>query len=254
MGNKTFIRSAFIAILVMVSLFSVRAQVTFHDSKHLFVGPKPSSWDLVGPDVNLILGQQWGIEFYENGLNFWRPWPSLYWGNYKIFIGQDGKVGFGLKNTTTTHMVNISGSQIMVGSSVVSSDRALKRNITNLNDSRYGYLDKFYELSGKSYEKQISSADGNADEVSKMVAQGKIKPDDAVAALEELNARNKTVYKHEFGFIAQELRELFPELVQEETDGLLTINYMGVIPLLVEGIKDVKRKIAELENRVEVIK
>jgi len=67
------LKTVLIAVFFSVtSLLSVAAQVSFHDGKHLFVGPKPSHWDLVGPDLNVIVGQQWGIEIYESGFNIWR--------------------------------------------------------------------------------------------------------------------------------------------------------------------------------------
>ncbi|MDR2914415.1 MAG: tail fiber domain-containing protein [Tannerella sp.] len=239
-------------LLAAVSLISVKAQISFNNGKHLLISSKPNEWQSAGSDLNTIVGQQWGIENYENGLNFWRLWPNSNWGNYKIFIGEDGKVGLGGVKNTTNHKVNVNGSQIMVWNIIISSDKTLKRNITNLNDSRYGYLEKFDKLSGKLYDKQIAYPDGNVGIVAEMVAQGKVKRENATEVLAELNERNKAAYIHEFGFLAQELRELYPELVQEEADGLLSVNYIGIIPLLVEAIKDVKRKIIELENSIEL--
>ena len=39
------------------------------------------------------------------------------------------------------------------------------------------------------------------------------------------------------GILAQELQKLFPELVKEGKDGMLSVNYSGLIPVLVESIK-----------------
>jgi hypothetical protein len=60
------------------------------------------------------------------------------------------------------------------------------------------------------------------------------------------------------GLIAQELREIFPELVHEDDKGMLSVNYVGLIPHLIEAVKELKaenetltgffgKKIAELE-------
>jgi len=99
--------------------------------------------------------------------------------------------------------------------------------------------------------KQISSADENAGKVAKMVANGKIKKEDASGALDEMNKTNPTVYKKEFGFIAQDVKELFPELVEESTDGLLSVNYIGLIPLLLESIKEQRQMIDNLSKTIE---
>lgn len=40
------------------------------------------------------------------------------------------------------------------------------------------------------------------------------------------------------GVIAQELQQVFPELVSEEPDGNLSVNYTGLIAVLIEAIKD----------------
>lgn len=41
------------------------------------------------------------------------------------------------------------------------------------------------------------------------------------------------------GVIAQELQKVFPELVSEETDGNLSVNYTGLIAVLIEAIKEI---------------
>jgi hypothetical protein len=51
-----------------------------------------------------------------------------------------------------------------------------------------------------------------------------------------------------FGFIAQEVREVFPELVHEDDDGWLGLEYQSLIPLLVEEVKRQQAQIQELNN------
>ena len=52
------------------------------------------------------------------------------------------------------------------------------------------------------------------------------------------------------GFIAHELQEHYPELVTGEKDGenMQSINYIGLIPILVKEIQDLKKRIAQLER------
>ena len=48
--------------------------------------------------------------------------------------------------------------------------------------------------------------------------------------------------------IAQEVREVLPHLVHEgESDDTLSVNYLGLIPYLIEEIKELKKQIAELK-------
>jgi hypothetical protein len=37
--------------------------------------------------------------------------------------------------------------------------------------------------------------------------------------------------------IAQELQKVFPQLVKQNEKGELSVNYIGLIPVLLEGIK-----------------
>ncbi|MBQ4525091.1 MAG: T9SS type A sorting domain-containing protein, partial [Bacteroidaceae bacterium] len=54
--------------------------------------------------------------------------------------------------------------------------------------------------------------------------------------------------KPHYGLVATELREVMPELVYEGQDGELCINYIEMIPLLVESIKELKAEIAALQG------
>ena len=54
-----------------------------------------------------------------------------------------------------------------------------------------------------------------------------------------------------FGFIAQDLREIFGDdynIVSEDRDGYLTVNYVGLIPVLCEILYRTKKRVEELEN------
>ena len=49
------------------------------------------------------------------------------------------------------------------------------------------------------------------------------------------------------GFIAQEVKEIIPELVKKEGE-FFKLNYQGIIPVLVEAIKELNDKITRLEK------
>lgn len=51
-----------------------------------------------------------------------------------------------------------------------------------------------------------------------------------------------------YGFIAQEVKEIFPDLVVEDEDGYLSIDYIGFIPMLVSAVKDLRAEVEELRN------
>ena len=69
----------------------------------------------------------------------------------------------------------------------------------------------------------------------------------------EFNWREKLNGKYDIGFIAQEMKEIAPELVSE-VDGLhgedshLAVDYTKVVPILVESIKELKKELDGIRN------
>jgi hypothetical protein len=59
-----------------------------------------------------------------------------------------------------------------------------------------------------------------------------------------INDKSKLTH---FGLIAQEVKEIYPNLVNKEKD-LLFVNYQEIIPLLIKEIKELKKRIEILES------
>ncbi len=58
-----------------------------------------------------------------------------------------------------------------------------------------------------------------------------------------------TNLKKDIGFIAQDVQKVIPELVRKNENELLSMRHQGVIPILVEAIKELEVRIKELENK-----
>ena len=56
------------------------------------------------------------------------------------------------------------------------------------------------------------------------------------------------------GVLAQEVQAVFPELVTEGADGILSVNYQGLVPVLINAINEQDAKIAALEAQNAEIK
>jgi hypothetical protein len=71
---------------------------------------------------------------------------------------------------------------------------------------------------------------------------------DNLKPIKYLNKKNGAT---EIGFIAHELQEVFPYLVTGEKDGpeTQTVNYIGLIGVLVQEIQKLKSEVSELKNR-----
>jgi hypothetical protein len=62
--------------------------------------------------------------------------------------------------------------------------------------------------------------------------------------------RNEKNTNLQTGFIAQEIQKIFPELVIQGSDGYLSVDYVGLIPHLVESVKSLKSENTDLKERL----
>jgi hypothetical protein len=58
--------------------------------------------------------------------------------------------------------------------------------------------------------------------------------------------------KNDIGFLAHELQEHYPELVEGEKDGekMQSVNYIGLLPILINEVQQLKKQIAETRDRI----
>lgn len=55
---------------------------------------------------------------------------------------------------------------------------------------------------------------------------------------------------YEYGVIAQEIQEEFPELVKMEDDGYMSVDYYQFIPIIIESIKELKKEMDSLKKEI----
>ena len=67
---------------------------------------------------------------------------------------------------------------------------------------------------------------------------------------------NKKSGKQDIGLIADELQEIYPELVNGEKDGeqLQSVNYTGLIPILIKEIQELKKEIKSVKTELNELK
>ena len=112
---------------------------------------------------------------------------------------------------------------------VISSKQSKPLDIKN-----YIRCDRFYTRSDIKIKKDIENlADNHLDKLDRLVPKSyKFKKD----GLEH------------FGFIAQDVEKEFPNLVSTDMEGLKSVNYLEMIPLLLHKINDLERKLEEIKN------
>ncbi len=78
--------------------------------------------------------------------------------------------------------------------------------------------------------------------------------------LNEINQLNPVSFKFKsasddvthLGFVAQDIQEIIPEVVQEQPNTMLGIRYDELIPILVNAIKELNEKVESLESRLKM--
>jgi len=112
----------------------------------------------------------------------------------------------------------------------------------NINGTGYITLG-VWSTSDKRYKQQIKPLEGVMDKISKLNGYT------YTYKTEEFPAKGFDSRAH-IGLIAQELKEVFPELVKEDAKGYYAVNYEGMIPVLLEAVKSQQKQIDELKALV----
>jgi len=173
------------------------------------------------PSIRASINNNLIINAYDTGILYFNfdggtGETRFYSGTTELFrISANGNVGIG--KTDPAYKLDVNGS-IRVNSTVYSSDRRLKTQIQSI---QYG-LNTLMDLQGVSYL-------WNSQEFPQWDFDEGI----------------------QLGFIAQELEQVIPELVSTDEEGFKSIDYVKVIPILVEGMKELKAENDELNTRLE---
>lgn len=132
----------------------------------------------------------------------------------KAGINRNLNIAGGNNFLTRTEALQVEGEAFKTspgGSWNFVSDRRLKKNITPLNSEEI--LAKVLQMKGVTYEMKDTSQKGI-----------------------------------QYGFIAQELREVFPAKIKENADGYLSADYGSYTAIEIEAIKALHEKISAIEK------
>lgn len=127
------------------------------------------------------------------------------------------------------------------------SDSILKESIFDIDSNEA--LSKMKLLNGLQYEfKQGKSfSDNYIENVKKFRYENNIELFDTIVV-------PKLPEGKQFGFVAQDVIEVYPDLVEVDSiTGFYTINYLGFIPILWESVKAQNELISEFNTKVEAL-
>ena len=146
---------------------------------------------------------------------------------------------------------------LTAGVMVTSSDYRLKENIRSLSSSD-GCLAKLMDMNvvefnnkQREYDLDLSALESIETETEELgltsTAMGSSKESVDRSAYWYEDDSPIIKNKH-YGLIAQELKEVYPDLVVESQDGYLAINYLEIIPLLIRSVQELKAELDASKN------
>lgn len=125
------------------------------------------------------------------------------------------------------------------------SDIALKDDIRTLSSDNSTQIEKLKTLTPIKYKlKSPLKLNQIGSEVSDTLSLDEI-------ALEYMTDKYK---RDKIGLSAEEVKLVYPELVKQGNDGYLRMHYTGLIPVLVEAIKEQNAEIELLKEQVKLLK
>jgi hypothetical protein len=148
----------------------------------------------------------------------------------------------------------------------ITSDARLKENVKSLsnplsllnmvNGVSYNYslveIQKNRRQNGyKSFESVNESSKGSQISVN---AESSSKDSEYQKVQAEIDRREaQEAARTRIGFLAQDIQKVLPELVQTDDKGVMSIDYIGFIPLIVESIKEMQGTIEEQSQQIETL-
>jgi len=60
--------------------------------------------------------------------------------------------------------------------------------------------------------------------------------------------------KQKIGVLAQEIQDVFPELVSEDDNEMLAVNYQGLVPVLINALKEQESKIIDQQAQIDKLR
>ena len=126
---------------------------------------------------------------------------------------------------------------------LLSSDERFKENIRDLG----GALDIVGNLHSVSYNyKSPHNYTFNTDLPGVATEKDRQDVEKEARFYNELENDNKN--REHYGFLAQEVQQVLPDLVTTDKDGYMYVDYIGLIPVLVNAIQELQGELAELKG------
>ena len=217
---------------------------------NVFVG-KNAGGAVGAGSYNVLLGAGSGGSTVSGSSN-------LVGGTKNVLIGQNASVDLGAAT-----------NRIVIGQAAIGLDNNTATiGNTNLTDVYLGGNSDGYSASLRASSVYLAEGDqisnatsgtivfsGNITVSSDMRLKDNIKPlGDTMIDILKLDGKSYTRDgRDEIGLLAQDVQLVYPELVSEDANGMLSVNYQALSAILINGIKDQEARLQKLEMLVKIL-
>ena len=228
MKNVFFILAAIVCLLAASN--SAEAQLIIRNSGHAEIGINPSVND---PDTATVLKVFGNKEGHRAGA--------------RITFGDSTHVAIGEDGVTNTNRIWLHGENgAILTSTANATDTIFYYDANDNHDVMYFgpniQTGRMLIQSDERYKENIEPVENvlSALEVLEPVTYS-FKSRKSVHPVKGENGSER------YGFLAQNVQEVFPELVCTDVNGYMSVDYIGLIPILVQSINELRAELAEIK-------
>ena len=252
---KKFLFSLAAIICLLATANQVSAQLIIRNSGHAELGVNPSTYDT---DTATML-KVFGI-YGENAAGGRISFGDIPSTGYNVVVGERG-----INNTNQLWLHGAMGTYITYGTGLNSSD-----TIAVFDPSRSATFNFKSDLTAhgvfiQSDERFKEDIEPIEDVLSSLKVLEPVtyhlkshRASNQPMVTTVANTREKEIMdgyyrdlengSERYGFLAQNVQEAFPELVHTDNEGYMSVDYIGLIPILVQSINELRAELAELKS------
>ena len=269
-----------ISCLVLASLFtSINAQLRVLSDGRVQAGQNVPSLDQGKVATLLVLGSNDKIgtgAIIALG-DFGTKSKNTFWGEYgntdSDQLWFQGKLGYYLTyGEQASSVVSyydpaknsnfVFNTNLRVNGVNITSDARMKDNIQPIENP----IDVLSRVDGVSYTYRLSEVQKNrkseenafpetsetmANEVNEALTEKELRDEQIKKEIER--REEEEANRRRIGFMAQDIQKVLPELVQTDEKGVMSIDYIGFIPLIVESLKQMQQTIQDQQKEIETL-
>ena len=210
--------------------------------------------------VGNAAGYQIGVGEYNTALGN-QTAPNLVGGDYNTYIGSGSGGGSGSGAAQNRTALGQGVSVTTDHTAVIGKSATTKVYFGGMASGEYNATLYATGINLENDETITNATDGtvvvsgNLTVSSDMRLKDNIQPlGDTMVNILKLDAKSYTREgREEIGLIAQDVQSVYPELVVEDGNGMLAVNYQALSAILINGIKDQEARIQKLELLVKLL-